>query len=122
MIGDRSLRPITQTHQKDVIRVVAILKPKGVGAQFSIYLRMAKMNVVVLNVKGSFQDFAAAILLIAEIVFDEEVRFSRITGTDTRIHQEICSTNLTLSREQVLVPEGNSNSSPSGAVDDHHCG
>ena len=55
------------------------------GAQFSIYLRMAKMNVVVLNVKGSFQDFAAAILLIAEIVFDEEVRFRRITGTDTRM-------------------------------------
>jgi len=46
-----------------MICVVAILKPKVVLAQLSVYFRTAKMNVVVLNVKGSLYDFAGAILL-----------------------------------------------------------
>jgi len=70
-------------------------------------------------VKKRFHDFPAAILLIAEIVFDKETHPIRISRTYTRAQQGSFPTNRTLSREQVFVPEGNSNSSPSGAVGDH---
>src|ERR1700738_1654965 len=48
---------------------------------------MPKMNVVVSMVKARFYDFAAAILLIAEIVFDKETSSIRISGTYTRAQQ-----------------------------------
>src|SRR5665213_342412 len=48
---------------------------------------MEKMNVVVSMVKTRFYDFPAAILLIAEIVFDKETHSPRISGTYTRAHQ-----------------------------------
>src|ERR1700686_3525124 len=47
---------------------------------------MAKMNVVVSMVKTRFYDFPAAILLIAEIVFDKETHSPRISGTYARSH------------------------------------
>src|SRR5665213_1462611 len=83
---------------------------------------MEKMNVVVSMVKTRFYDFPAAILLIAEIVFDKETHSPRISGTYTRTHQGNFPNEPHFEPRAGLVPEGNSNSSPSGAVGDHHRG
>jgi hypothetical protein len=50
------------------------------------------------------------------------MRRLRYPGPTRAATQIISSTNRTLSREQVFVTEGNSNSSPSGMVGDHQRG